>query len=209
MSLCCRKLFWSLSLTSLETKLCMPLSSSWNVFNKIGPRVIFKMSLNGDLLIPLWVKYPRTRRKSINKSKLMTGFPYFWSLFSLFVVGVFFGNRQELLNMGWGFTVTCTPICRLNECYVCFLFVWLIEFSSLSRIFHQFGNVMKSVKGCKLNLCSALMAVRQRRFCLVKHTVAWEHPFILLSPKTRDIHTCCRAFGSETVASSGLSRLAF
>ena len=68
-------------------------------------------------------------------------------------------------------------------------------------------------RAANLDLCLALMAFSSEG-SLACHTCCdTGHPFLRSSPRTRDIHTCCRAFGSGTVTTCvndlGLSRPGF
>ena len=68
-------------------------------------------------------------------------------------------------------------------------------------------------RAANLDLCLALMAFSSEG-SLACHTCCdTGHPFLRSSPRTRDIHTYCRAFGSGTVTTCvndlGLSRPGF
>ena len=93
---------------------------------------------------------------------------------------------------------------------------WLIVYclSSHSRIFHSYGDV--TITGERLQILTYTRRLRplSSEGSLACHTCCdTGHPFLRSSPRTRDIHTCCRAFGSGTVTTCvndlGLSRPGF
>ena len=93
---------------------------------------------------------------------------------------------------------------------------WLIVYclSSHSRIFHSYGDV--TITGERLQILTYTRRLRplSSEGPLACHTCCdTGHPFLRSSPRTRDIHTCCRAFGSGTVTTCvndlGLSRPGF
>ena len=94
--------------------------------------------------------------------------------------------------------------------------MWLIVYclSSHSRIFHSYGDV--TITGERLQILTYTRRLRplSSEGSLACHTCCdTGHPFLRSSPRTRDIHTCCRAFGSGTVTTCvndlGLSRPGF
>ena len=92
------------------------------------------------------------------------------------------------------------------------LFVYCL--SSRSRIFHSYGDV--TITGERLQILTYTRRLRplSSEGSLACHTCCdTGHPFLRSSPRTRDIHTCCRAFGSGTVTTCvndlGLSRPGF
>ena len=73
-----------------------------------------------------------------------------------------------------------------------FLFVCLFwGVSSHSRILHSFGDVTTTGEW----LCSALSEFLKWAI----HTMTRANPWLWSFPRTRDTHTCCRAFGSGAV----------
>ena len=87
-------------------------------------------------------------------------------------------------------------------------FVPLENFSLIWSRHHYWWRALN------FDLCSAIMAIEQWGLFSVPHLL-WHRGIRLWwsSPRTRDIHTYCRAFGSESVTTSfnnlGMSRLEF
>ena len=87
------------------------------------------------------------------------------------------------------------------------VFVW-----SHSRIFHSLGDDTIASEVLKILTYTRPSWTSSRDGSLTRHnySVTRVNPLKLSSPRTRDTHTCCRAFGSGTVTTclkdSGLSR---
>ena len=102
--------------------------------------------------------------------------------------------------------------CNLN--YICFAIVlfWCLlvclTLENFSLIWKRHNYRWRALN---FDLHSALMAIEQWGFFIVPHLL-WHGASVYngLSPRTRDIHTCCRAFGSGAVTTCfydlGLSR---
>ena len=85
------------------------------------------------------------------------------------------------------------------------LFVCLGVFVSLENVSLIWRRHLYRWRAANFDLCSALMAIEQWEFFSVPHLLRHGS-----SPRTRDIHTYCRAFGSGAVTTCcndlGLSR---
>ena len=100
------------------------------------------------------------------------------------------------------------------SCTLVRLFLFVCGFSSHSGIFHSYGDVTITGEGVQIltHTCTQHSWPLSSEGSLAYHTycdisLEWS------SPKTRDTHTCCRAFGSGAVTTCfydlGLSSLRF
>ena len=117
----------------------------------------------------------------------------------------------------WNHRVILTQICikYLKRLFVCFICLFVCVFRNTREFFTHMEMSSLPVKG-RLQM---LTYTRHSwpfssEDSLACHTYCdTGHPFIWSSPRTRNTHICCRAFGSGTVTTCfydlGLSRLGF
>ena len=90
----------------------------------------------------------------------------------------------------------------------------IISFSSHSNIFHLFGDVTIVGEGLQILTYVWHSWPLSGEGSLSCHTYCdTRHPFIMVTPRTRDTHTYCWSFGSGAVTTSfddlGVSQLGF
>ena len=92
----------------------------------------------------------------------------------------------------------------MTHVFVC-LWSFIVPLENFSLIWRRHHCWWRATN---FDLCSTLMAMEQWGFFNVPHLLAY--PLWWSSPRTRDTHTCCRAFDSGAVTTcfydSGLSR---
>ena len=95
-------------------------------------------------------------------------------------------------------------------------YLFVLEFKVTSRNFHSYGDVTIAGEGPQILIYarhSWPLSSEGSLACHTYHYMYTGHPFIWLSPRTRDTHTYYRAFSSGAVTTSfndlGLSRLGF